>query len=284
MHSPAPKIFIACDREAYIADGARSCASPFDRGIRWREEELSLCDGTHACRCRRRSGAHGDKRYRTPHRYGSPVRSAVLRCSRPAFQSTAAAISPGLAQKIFRWSDHNCLTASLPKASPCRAFLSAFSHRLHSECSRRSFLPRTGIHRLAHAVAGDAAARCRAHNHARQRQHRRGACRRRPSRWCASAARARQRKGDHGLFFSVALGLACGMGYVAIAGLFFVIISLFLLLLERFPGRTVRRAPAQDHHPGEPWTTTVCLTTCSTEIHARARAYPRAHHQHGHAL
>ena len=35
-----------------------------------------------------------------------------------------------------------------------------------------------------------------------------------------------------GLFFSVALGLACGMGYVAIAGLFFVIISLFLLLLE----------------------------------------------------
>ena len=47
MHSPAPKIFIACDREAYIADGAPELRFTFDRGIRWREEELSLCDGTH---------------------------------------------------------------------------------------------------------------------------------------------------------------------------------------------------------------------------------------------
>ena len=46
-----------------------------------------------------------------------------------------------------------------------------------------------------------------------------------------------------GLFFSVALGLACGMGYVAIAGLFFVIISLFLLLLERF--RFGQNSPAE---------------------------------------
>ena len=46
-----------------------------------------------------------------------------------------------------------------------------------------------------------------------------------------------------GLFFSVALGLACGMGYVAIAGLFFVIISLFLLLLERF--RFGQSSPAE---------------------------------------
>ena len=46
-----------------------------------------------------------------------------------------------------------------------------------------------------------------------------------------------------GLFFSVTLGLACGMGYVAIAGLFFVIISLFLLLLERF--RFGQNSPAE---------------------------------------
>ena len=36
-----------------------------------------------------------------------------------------------------------------------------------------------------------------------------------------------------GLFFAVSLGLACGMGYVAVAGIFFVIIALFLILLER---------------------------------------------------
>lgn len=36
-----------------------------------------------------------------------------------------------------------------------------------------------------------------------------------------------------GLFFSVALGMACGMGYLAFAGIFFVIMSLFFLLLEK---------------------------------------------------
>ena len=46
-HSPSPKIFIACDREAYIADGAPELRFTFDRGIRWREEELSLCAGMH---------------------------------------------------------------------------------------------------------------------------------------------------------------------------------------------------------------------------------------------
>ena len=33
MHSPAPKIFIACDREAYIADGAPELRFTFDRGM-----------------------------------------------------------------------------------------------------------------------------------------------------------------------------------------------------------------------------------------------------------
>ena len=35
------------------------------------------------------------------------------------------------------------------------------------------------------------------------------------------------------LFFAVSLGLACGMGYVVIAAIFFAIMSLSLLLLER---------------------------------------------------
>lgn len=47
MHSPSPKIFIACDREAYVADGSPELRFTFDRGIRWREEDLSLCAGTH---------------------------------------------------------------------------------------------------------------------------------------------------------------------------------------------------------------------------------------------
>ena len=34
-----------------------------------------------------------------------------------------------------------------------------------------------------------------------------------------------------GLFLSVSLGLACGMGYVALAAVFFVIVTLFFLLL-----------------------------------------------------
>ena len=46
-HSPSPKIFIACDREAYVADGAPELRFTFDRDIRWREEELSLCAGMH---------------------------------------------------------------------------------------------------------------------------------------------------------------------------------------------------------------------------------------------
>ena len=36
-----------------------------------------------------------------------------------------------------------------------------------------------------------------------------------------------------GLFFSVALGLACGMGFVVFAAIFFVIMSAFLLLMEK---------------------------------------------------
>ena len=36
-----------------------------------------------------------------------------------------------------------------------------------------------------------------------------------------------------GLFFAVALGLACGMGYIAIAGIFFLIMTPALLILEK---------------------------------------------------
>ncbi|MEA5151289.1 MAG: DUF4956 domain-containing protein [Oscillospiraceae bacterium] len=36
-----------------------------------------------------------------------------------------------------------------------------------------------------------------------------------------------------GLFFSVAIGLACGMGYVALAALFFVVMAAFSLILTR---------------------------------------------------
>ena len=36
-----------------------------------------------------------------------------------------------------------------------------------------------------------------------------------------------------GLFFAVSLGLACGMGYVALAAIFFVLMSLFLFCLEK---------------------------------------------------
>ena len=46
-HEPMPKIFIACDREAYVADGAPELRFTFDRDIRWRDSELSLCAGTH---------------------------------------------------------------------------------------------------------------------------------------------------------------------------------------------------------------------------------------------
>ena len=47
MHAPSPKIFIACGREAYVAGDAPELRFTFDRDIRWREEELSLCSGAH---------------------------------------------------------------------------------------------------------------------------------------------------------------------------------------------------------------------------------------------
>ncbi len=37
-----------------------------------------------------------------------------------------------------------------------------------------------------------------------------------------------------GLFFNVAIGLACGMGYVGVAALFFLLMAIFLLALSRF--------------------------------------------------
>ena len=37
-----------------------------------------------------------------------------------------------------------------------------------------------------------------------------------------------------GLFFSVAIGLACGMGYVGYAALFFLVMAVYALALDRF--------------------------------------------------
>ena len=37
-----------------------------------------------------------------------------------------------------------------------------------------------------------------------------------------------------GLFFAVAIGLACGMGYIWAAAIFFVVVAVFALLLEKF--------------------------------------------------
>ena len=37
-----------------------------------------------------------------------------------------------------------------------------------------------------------------------------------------------------GIFLSVSVGLACGMGYVGVAGLYFVLMSIFIICLEHF--------------------------------------------------
>ena len=44
---PAPKVFIACDRAAYVAKDNPELRITFDHDIRWRETELDLCAGSH---------------------------------------------------------------------------------------------------------------------------------------------------------------------------------------------------------------------------------------------
>ena len=42
-----PRVFLASDREAYVASQDREVRLTFDRNIRWRDSELSLCSGSH---------------------------------------------------------------------------------------------------------------------------------------------------------------------------------------------------------------------------------------------
>ena len=46
-YRPVPKVYIACDREAYVATDDPELRFTFDRDIRWRGDELSLCAGSH---------------------------------------------------------------------------------------------------------------------------------------------------------------------------------------------------------------------------------------------
>lgn len=43
----SPKVFIACDREAYVARDDGELRITFDRNIRWRDTELQLSAGSH---------------------------------------------------------------------------------------------------------------------------------------------------------------------------------------------------------------------------------------------
>ena len=45
-YKPVPKLYIACDREAFAAKDDPELRITFDRNIRWREDELDLCAGT----------------------------------------------------------------------------------------------------------------------------------------------------------------------------------------------------------------------------------------------
>lgn len=44
---PVPKVFIACDRSAYVAKDNPELRITFDKNIRWRESELELTAGSH---------------------------------------------------------------------------------------------------------------------------------------------------------------------------------------------------------------------------------------------
>lgn len=45
LHRPEARVFIACDREAYVAVEDNELRFTFDKHIRWRETGLSLCAG-----------------------------------------------------------------------------------------------------------------------------------------------------------------------------------------------------------------------------------------------
>lgn len=43
----SPKVYIACDRQAYVAKADEALRITFDENIRWRDTELDLCAGSH---------------------------------------------------------------------------------------------------------------------------------------------------------------------------------------------------------------------------------------------
>ena len=45
-YMPVPKVYIACDREAYVSKDDPELRFTFDKNIRWREDELCLCAGS----------------------------------------------------------------------------------------------------------------------------------------------------------------------------------------------------------------------------------------------
>ena len=46
-YEPKPRVFIACDRSAYVAKENSDLRITFDRNIRWRRDELDLTAGSH---------------------------------------------------------------------------------------------------------------------------------------------------------------------------------------------------------------------------------------------
>lgn len=47
QNKPKPKVFIACDRQAYVASDDPDLRITFDHNMRWRETELDLRAGSH---------------------------------------------------------------------------------------------------------------------------------------------------------------------------------------------------------------------------------------------
>ena len=47
MNRVAPKVFIACDRQAYVAKDDDELRITFDKNIRWRDTGLDLTEGSH---------------------------------------------------------------------------------------------------------------------------------------------------------------------------------------------------------------------------------------------